>query len=85
MKPGGDPLLDRRVFQQVAGELLDRELIERLIAVERRNDPIAVGPHLAIVVEMQTVRVGITGRIEPVAAAVFASAARPRKRSTSRS
>ena len=48
----------------------------RHVAVEGLNDPIAVRPHLAIVVEMDAVRVGIAGVIEPVAPAMFAPVGR---------
>ena len=48
------------------------ELIERHVLVERADDPIAIGPDLAVVVEVNAVRVGIAGHIEPVAAAMLA-------------
>ena len=68
----GDVLIERAIGQQVAGELLDRELVERHVAVEGVDDPIAIGPDLAIVVEVDAVRVGVAGRVEPVAAAMLA-------------
>ena len=37
MEGRGDELLVGRVGQQVAGDLLDRELVERLVGVERRG------------------------------------------------
>ena len=61
-----------RFGQQVAGELLDGELVERQVAVEGVDDPVAVGPDLAVVVEVDAVRVGVAGGVEPVAAAVLA-------------
>ena len=42
VEAGGHELLGRRVGQQVAGKLLDGELVERLVAVERVDDVIAV-------------------------------------------
>ena len=72
LEAGGDALFFGRIREQVAGELLDRELVERLVAVERLHDPVAVRPHLAIGVEVQAVRVGVTRGVEPVAGAVFA-------------
>src|SRR5208337_5498235 len=42
IEAGRDQLLGRRVRQQVSGELLDGELVERLVAVERVDDVIAV-------------------------------------------
>ena len=62
--------------QQIARKLLDRELIEGLIAVEGVDHPIAIGPDFAIVVEMDAVRVGVAGGIEPVARPMFAPALR---------
>ena len=72
LKPVAIVLVERRFGQQVAGQLLDRELVERQVAVERVDDPVAVGPHLAVVVEVDAVRVGVAGRVEPVAAAMLA-------------
>ena len=40
-----DLLVERRVRQQVARDLLDRELIERHVAVERVDHPVAPRPH----------------------------------------
>ena len=72
LEAGGDALLFGGVGEQVAGELLECELVEGLIAVEGLHDPVAVRPHLAIGVEVQAVRVGVAGGVEPVAGAVFA-------------
>ena len=58
-------LIARRVRQQVAGELLDRELIERQVAVERVDDPVAPRPHAAVAVDVVAVRVGVAGGVEP--------------------
>ena len=58
--------------QQVAGQLLDRELVERLVVVEGVDHPVAVGPDLAVVVDVDAVRVGVAGGVEPVAAAMLA-------------
>ena len=60
------------VLDQVAGELQDRERIEGEVAVEGVDHPLPVGPHLAIVVEVDPVRVGVAGVVEPVTAAVLA-------------
>ena len=69
---GGDLLLQRGVGEQVAGELLDDELVERHVVVEGADDPVAVGPDFAVVVEMDAVGVGVAGGVEPVAAAMLA-------------
>ena len=60
------------VGHEVAGKLQDRELVEWHVAVERIHHPLPVGPHLAKVVEVDAVRVGIAGIVEPVTAAVLA-------------
>ena len=86
VEAGGDLLVERGVGQQVAGELLDGELVERHVPVEGLDDPVAIGPHLAVVVEVDAVRVGVAGGVEPVAAAVLAPvlARRASGRQTSR-
>ena len=53
------------IGQQVAGELLDDEPVERLVAVEGPDDPVAVGPDLAVVVQVQAVGVAVPGGVEP--------------------
>ena len=65
VEPTRHELRLRRIRQQIAGELLDRELIEPLVVVERLDDPIAVGPHRALVVEVKAVRVPIPRLIQP--------------------
>ena len=67
-----DPLIIGWVGQQVAAQLLDREAVERHILIEGIDDPIAIRPGLAVVVEMDAVGVGIAGGIEPVAGPMFA-------------
>ena len=71
VEPGGDLLVFAGSGQQVPGDLLHGEAVEGQVAIEGPDDPIAVGPHLAVVVEVQAVRVGVTGRVEPVASAVL--------------
>ena len=58
--------------QQIAGELLDGEAVERHVVVEGRDDPVAIEPHLPFVVEVQAVRVGVAGDVEPVAGHLLA-------------
>ena len=72
LETGGDTLFFGWVRKQIASELLDGELIERLVTVERLHDPVAVGPHLTIGVEVQAMRIGVAGGVEPVTGAVFA-------------
>ena len=51
--------------QQVAGELLDGELVERHVAVEGVDHPVAPAPHDALAVALVAVGVGVAGRVEP--------------------
>ena len=65
MKAGGDELRRRRIRQQVAGELLDRELIERHVLVERVDRPVAPIPHRARRIALVAVGVRVARRVEP--------------------
>ena len=56
----------RRAGQEVAGELLDREPVERQVAVDGVDHPVAVGPHRPLGVDGVAVGIGITRLIEPV-------------------
>ena len=73
VKPGGDLLLQRGRGQQVAGQLLDRELVERLVAVDGVDDPVAVKVRVRPqrIVEVAGA-VGIAREVEPVPAPAFA-------------
>ena len=66
MKRAGDGLLHARVGQLIAGDLLDRELIERLVTIDRPDHPIAITPHAAGRVGFVTAAVGIAGQVEPM-------------------
>ena len=72
LEPGGDELIQARLGQQVAGELLHGELVERLVPVEGPDHPVAVGIHLSVVVDVDPVRVAVARRVEPVAGTVLA-------------
>jgi hypothetical protein len=72
MKPGGDDVLRRGIRQHVSGELLDAELIEGHVIIQRLHDPVAIGPDLARAVFLEAVRVRITCEIEPAARPAFA-------------
>ena len=65
IEPGGDPLIQRGIRQQVAGELFDRELVVRHVAIERIDHPIAPSPHEPRAVPLIAVAVGIARRFEP--------------------
>ena len=51
--------------QQVAGELLDGELVERHVGVERLDHPVAVRPDRPRAVLLVAVGVGVAGQVEP--------------------
>src|SRR5579864_605350 len=74
LKAGCDLLVECAVRKQVARELLDSEAVERKVAVKRLNHPVTIGPHLPIVVDVDAVRIGIPGGIEPIPGAVLAIA-----------
>ncbi len=65
VEAGRDLLLERRVLQHVAGELLDGEVAERQIAIERVDHPVAVLPGRAALVLLVAVRVGVAREVEP--------------------
>ena len=65
MEPGRDSLLDRRIWQQVASDLLNRELIVRHVVVERIDHPIAVQPCDSAPVRLEAVGVGVPRQVEP--------------------
>ena len=56
-----------RIRQQIASDLLDRELIERQVAIDRVDDPVApaisIGPRIVLLV---TVAVGVASHVEPM-------------------
>ncbi len=62
----GNELLAGRVGEQIARELPAGEFVKRQVRIKRLHDPVAVGPHGALVVEMKSVGVGIAGKVEPV-------------------
>ena len=67
MKTGRDPLVERRVGQQVSRQLLDRELIEWQIAIERIDHPIPPTPRVGTrQVFLIAIAVGIACEIEPM-------------------
>ena len=66
IETGGDQLGLGRLGQQVAGQLIDREVTERLVAIERTDHPVAIGPDLANIVEVQPVRVAVPRHIQPM-------------------
>ena len=79
IEPGRDLLVERRTREHVAGDLLQRELVERQIAVERVDDPIAPAPHVALGVGLVAVRIRIARRVEPLCGHPLAVARRGEK------
>ena len=61
----GDAGLVGRPRQQVAGELLDREPVERLVGVERADHVVAEQPDVDVVVAVIALRVGEPDQVEP--------------------
>ena len=61
-----DVLIQRRLLQLIACQLLDRELIKRHVAVERSNHPVPPRPECAGPVLLITIRIGVPGGIEPL-------------------
>ena len=76
VKPAGDFLVARGVGQKIAGELLDGELIEGHVRVQRVYHPIAPRPHRALGVALEAVGIGVAREIEPVPGPAFAVAGR---------
>ena len=74
MKACGDGLRARGRGQQVAGDLVDRELIEGFVFIERVDHPIAPRPHLAAAVGLEAVAVGVARVVEPLHRHAFAVA-----------
>ena len=61
----GYSLLDRRVGEEIAGKLLDREAVERHVGVEGPDNPIPPHPLPGVAVLLEAVGIGIAGGIEP--------------------
>ena len=72
IKARGDLLIHRRIGNQIPRQLLDRELVERQILVDRVDHVFTIRPHRPFVVEMQTMRVTVTRSIQPDPALVLA-------------
>ena len=61
-----------RAGKQVAGQLFDRKLIERHVGIQSANYPITIRPKRAQIVTLKTMRVRISGRIQPGTCPTFA-------------
>src|SRR5262249_15161086 len=73
IEAGSDYVIDGAVRQQVARELLDGELVERHIAVERFDHPLppAPGPRAGAVFFI-AVAIGVSRQVQPVTRPFFA-------------
>ena len=68
IKTGGDQRFQIPVFDFVASQLVDEEVIDRLVLVDRIDYPVAISPCRWFgSVPFVSVGVGISNRIEPVA------------------
>ena len=77
MKGRGQPVQRRRAVEQVAGQLLDREPVERQVRIHRVDHPIAIPPGIGPrIVFLIAVGVGIAGHVEPVPAPALAEVGR---------
>jgi hypothetical protein len=66
VKAGGDLLIEPCPGKHVAGQLLDCELVERQIEIERLDDPVAIFPDRPAAVDRVAVGVRVSGHVEPV-------------------
>ncbi len=71
VKGGGDELVIGGIGKHVARQLFHRELIERQVAVERPDDPVAVAPYGAGLVVGIPCTVCIAREIQPLPRPVF--------------
>ena len=72
VEAAGDHLLARGIGEEIAGELFDGELIEGQVAIVSVDDPVSVGPHRALIVQVQAVSVAVARLVEPVVRHVLA-------------
>ena len=69
-----DPVVERRIRQQVTGQLLERELVERHVGVEGLHHPVAPAPNCPRRIIGVAGAVGIAGQVEPLPGHVLAIA-----------
>ena len=72
VEAGGNFLVRGRAGQEITAELIDDKLIVGLVAIQRRDDPVAVFPNLAGRVDGVAVGIGVARDIEPRARPAFA-------------
>ena len=76
VKTSGDLLLQRGVWQQVACQLFDGELVERHVSVEGVNHPFPIRPHRTRQVHLIPVGIGVARQVQPATGEVFAEMVR---------
>ena len=69
-------VIERGVWQQVASELLDGELIKGQIGIEGAHQPVAIRPDRARLVGFIALRIRVTGQVEPDRSPALAEARR---------
>jgi hypothetical protein len=74
VEAGRDPVVERGLGQQVAGELADCELVEGHVAVERPDDPVAPAPDRPRWIVGVAGAVCVAGQVEPLPRHVLAVA-----------
>ena len=76
----GHELLGRGIREQIAGQLLARELVEPLVGVERVDHVIAIRKDPLVLVAVEADRVGVAGDVEPPHGHPFAEVRRREQR-----
>jgi hypothetical protein len=71
VETGGDFFLVARIGEHVASELLDHELVEGKVAVDRVDHPVPIEPDVPRCVDAVSVRIGIPRDVQPPAGPAF--------------
>src|SRR5262245_9380855 len=72
MKPRGYTLFDGSLRQQITRELVARESVERLVAVDGVNHPVSPPPRVRpIEILLVTIRIRVARQIQPVTGPLF--------------
>ena len=72
MEGGREFLIERRAGDEIAGELVDDELVVGKIPVECIDDPVAVFPDITVGVVAEAFGIGVAGEIHPDGSPAFA-------------
>src|ERR1700677_3065761 len=68
----GDDLVQVAGRQHIARNLLLGKLVERLVAVARLDQGFAIGPGVPVIVQVQSIAIGIASVIKPITSPLFA-------------